>query len=86
MELHKPVVFTNGGPWAEHDVVCPVCQVRSAVLDLDFGIYQPCWSCQQMGWRTRCLTRWQRRLADRFYQGGRVRVPAQSDGSGGSGQ
>ena len=52
MELHKPVILTDGGPWAEHDHACSVCHVEKAVLRLDGYTFLPCWKCQEMGWQT----------------------------------
>lgn len=60
-ELHQPVVITDGGPWAEHDHACAVCSARHSVLDLNTGMFQPCWGCQQDGWylvRSKPLRRW----------------------------
>jgi hypothetical protein len=54
MDLHRPVVFTDGGPWADHDQACAVCRERPAVLDLNSGIFHPCGTCQEAGWRLRC--------------------------------
>ena len=51
MEMHKPVIFTDGGPWATHDHACAVCHVRPSVIDLNTGRFQPCWQCQGDGWR-----------------------------------
>ena len=65
VELHKPVIVTDGAPWADHDYVCPVCQVKGAVLDLDSGRFQPCWGCQSNRWRVlqvSHLARWWHRF------------------------
>lgn len=59
-DVHEPVVMYHG-PTAEHDYACPVCQRFHAVLDLNTGVFQPCWNCQRDGWRTK--TRWWRRRA-----------------------
>lgn len=62
--VHEPVIITDGGPWASHDFACPVCHNKHAVLDLNTGVFQPCWDCQTLGWlltkRTSKLTRWLR--------------------------
>jgi hypothetical protein len=47
----SPVVYTDGGPWAQHNFPCPVCRGRRAVLDLSQGVFAPCWECQRSGWR-----------------------------------
>lgn len=58
-DLHEPVIVTDGGPWAEHDMACAVCHQRKAVLELHSGNFQPCWSCQSQGWMiTRRRRRW----------------------------
>lgn len=49
-DLHPPVVITDGGPWASHDMACAVCRVNKAVIIVETGIFQPCWVCQEMGW------------------------------------
>ena len=51
--LHRPNIVTDGGPWAEHDQACAVCWERPAVLELGEGLFQPCWACQEEGWRLR---------------------------------
>lgn len=51
--LLSPTIQTDGGPWARHNMSCPVCSVRVAVLDLDDGTFHPCWSCQEKGWELR---------------------------------
>jgi hypothetical protein len=48
--LHDPVIVTDGGPWCEHDMACAICRRRKAVIDLESGIFQPCWGCQRAGW------------------------------------
>lgn len=50
MEKHQPVIFTDGGPWAEHDVLCYVCRNKAAVLEMNKAIFLPCWNCQTNGW------------------------------------
>lgn len=64
VEMHQPVVITDGGPWAIHDHACSVCSKNKSVLDLNTGIYQPCWTCQRAGWavirKSRWRTKWSR--------------------------
>lgn len=50
------------GPAAEHNMPCCVCGKKHAVLYLSRGTFQPCWSCQEQGWRTVRLPRWLARL------------------------
>jgi hypothetical protein len=45
IDTHIPIIKTDGGPWAMHDMACAVCHINPAVLDLNTGIFQPCWSC-----------------------------------------
>jgi hypothetical protein len=52
MELHKPQIFTDGGPWAKHDHACSICHEKKSVLVLNTGHFQPCWDCQKTGFRT----------------------------------
>lgn len=47
MRTHKPtIVRHDSGLVAEHDMPCAVCLVGKAVLDLNEGIFQPCWFCR----------------------------------------
>jgi hypothetical protein len=59
-----PTVLTDGGPWAMHDMPCPVLGApHHAVLDLNTGVYHPSWAAQSMGWRlTQRRHGWWRRL------------------------
>lgn len=61
--MHQPVVITDGGPWADHDVACPVCRERKAVLFLNEGVFWPCDVCRRIGWRLWRVPRWLRRFA-----------------------
>lgn len=62
LPMHVPVVITDGGPWAEHDMACAVCQRRKAIVDVGTSVYQPCSSCQQAGYRLVWKRRWLRPL------------------------
>lgn len=53
------------GPSATHRMPCPVCWVMKAVLNLDTGIFEPCWECQGEGWRIRRT--WRSRLRSRRF-------------------
>lgn len=46
-----------GGPFALHNYPCTVCRTNHAVLDLGNGIMQPCWDCQQSGYKVVKLKR-----------------------------
>lgn len=52
METHYPDIVTDGGPWADHDMACPVYYLsKPAVLDLNTGVFHPSWKAQDQGWR-----------------------------------
>jgi len=36
---------------ATHDYSCTACRERKAVLDMQTGIMQPCWRCQEEGYK-----------------------------------
>ena len=65
--LH-PKVVTDGGPWADHNMPCAVCWSRAAVLNLNDGVFEPCWECQRTGFKLKRPSRRQwrkyRRAAD----------------------
>jgi hypothetical protein len=48
--MHQPVISTDGGPWATHDMACAVCHERKAILELGEGTFHPCHVCQAHGW------------------------------------
>ena len=50
MNLLRPTIVTDGGPWAEHDYPCPVHLDEPAVLHLDTGIFHPSWKADKEGW------------------------------------
>lgn len=57
MKMHEPQINDFGGaPVAEHDVACPVCWTKKAVLEMGSGVFQACWDCQSAGWKTVQLT------------------------------
>lgn len=58
LDLHKPVINTDGGPWADHDHACSVCRENKAILILDGWIFQPCGICQMDGWKLVKKRRW----------------------------
>lgn len=43
-------IKTDGGPWAEHNMPCPICKGNKAIMDLDGWVFHPCGSCRQNGW------------------------------------
>lgn len=58
MELLKPTVVTDGGPWARHNMPCSVCGERHAILHLNTGVFEPCGECTRAGWKTVQKKRW----------------------------
>jgi len=53
LELHRPVIDESHLPFfAKHDMACPVCYCNKAVLNCNDMVFEPCWDCQQHGWRT----------------------------------
>lgn len=62
MKLFKPTINTfAGSPVADHDMPCAVCRENHAVLNLNEGIFLPCWQCRAKGFRLRFQPRrwWQ---------------------------
>ena len=59
----------GGAPVARHNFPCAVCRSEKAVLQLDTGIFHPCWTCQRKGWdlvhRSR-FAKWWRKLMTRL--------------------
>lgn len=51
-------LLSDGGPWAIHDMPCPVCLDCKAVVNLNGGGFAPCWSCQRAGWELRRRPWW----------------------------
>lgn len=37
----------GGAPVADHNMPCAVCQTEPAMLDLNSGVFHPCWMCQR---------------------------------------
>lgn len=55
-----PTIVTDGGPWAAHNMPCPVCYERKAVLWLHDGAFHPCDHCTADGWVLKKKRRWRR--------------------------
>ena len=52
MEIAKIEVNDFGGaPACEHNMPCAVCGMKHAIYELSFGYFQPCWDCQEKGWK-----------------------------------
>jgi hypothetical protein len=56
MEIAKIEIVTDGGPWAEHNMPCPICWEKSAVLNMSTNRFDACWDCQKEGWHV-CRTK-----------------------------
>ncbi len=68
MELAKIEVNDFGGaPAAEHNIPCPVCGKKAAVLALGTGVFGPCWTCKSKGWLTLRVKPWQLWLLKRIF-------------------
>ena len=67
METRKPDIQILG-PVAIHNQACAVYhnEPASAVLDLNTGVFQPCWQAQKYGWRLVKADTWVKRLALRL--------------------
>jgi Zn finger protein HypA/HybF involved in hydrogenase expression len=50
LEMMKPKIHDHV-LFAEHNMPCAVCWKESAVLQMQEGIFQPCWTCQSKGYR-----------------------------------
>jgi hypothetical protein len=65
MDLMKPKVVTDGGPWAEHNMPCAVMNDEPAVLDGSTGVFLPSWKAQKDGWMLVRVPMWLRWLVRR---------------------
>ncbi len=45
------VYMHDSGMMATHDYSCPVCRIEHACLELSCGLMQPCWGCQEKGYK-----------------------------------
>ena len=57
-KLAEIKIITDGGPWATHNMPCPICMKEKAILSLHNGQFQPCWKCQKTGYITLKLPQW----------------------------
>lgn len=60
----------DSGMVMTHDYSCPVCREKSAVLDCNTGLMQPCWECQEKGYRLVKIHKhnWIKKLIKRYNQ------------------
>lgn len=57
-DMHRPQI--DSGIFATHDVACPVCSERKAILDLSRCVFQQCDECAREGWRLSKKRGWHR--------------------------
>jgi hypothetical protein len=53
------VYVHDSGMLATHNMPCSVCKVKHAVLYS--GMFEPCWSCQEEGWVTTKMIKFERK-------------------------
>jgi len=41
-----PYIFRRSFMAQEHNYLCAVCRLKSAVINCDSGVLNPCWECQ----------------------------------------
>jgi len=66
MELLKPTIVTDGGPWVKHNMPCPIYPSKHAVLELSTGIFLPSWEAQRQGWTVIKTPKWLRWFIRRY--------------------
>jgi hypothetical protein len=54
--------FWCDGLVAQHNFPCPVCTKAPAVYHTNIGVFQPCWGCQETGWKIRFEQKWWEKL------------------------
>ena len=59
-------IKTDGGPWCEHNMPCPVHIKNRAVYDMNSGVFNPSWEAQSEGWMLVKPPRWLRWLFRRY--------------------
>lgn len=50
MQLAKIEFISDGGPWCEHNMPCPIYGDQHAVYDMNTGIFLPCREAQRNGY------------------------------------
>ena len=52
LKVWKPTIVSDAGPWATHNMPCPIYYNKGvkAVLDLGSGIFLPSWKAQREGY------------------------------------
>jgi hypothetical protein len=67
MPLAEIKIITDGGPWANHNMPCPICLKNPAVMHLWNGTFQPCWECQGNGYLTLKLPKYLNKILRKYY-------------------
>lgn len=62
MILWQPTIETDGGPWATHNMPCPVCLDKKAIIYLNTGTFYPCGTCQMDGWVLKKESKWYQKI------------------------
>lgn len=62
MNLWQPTIETDGGPWATHNMPCPVCLNKKAIIYLNDGSFHPCGECQMKGWVLKKEILWKKKI------------------------
>lgn len=63
--LHA-TIFTDGGPWAMHNMPCPIHCDKKAVLDVGSGIFYPSHQAVMEGWVLAKVPPWLKWLIEKF--------------------
>ena len=66
MKAREPTLVTDGGPWAEHDMACPVLSGEKAMYAVGTGVFMPSQKAQDAGWMTIRPPRWLRGFLRRY--------------------
>lgn len=63
------IIIENEVFFARHNMPCAVCGTKPAVLDMNTGVFKPCWKCQERGWSLTLRTQWWRKFFSRAKEG-----------------
>jgi len=59
MRTAKIDFITDGGPWVNHNMPCPINWTKEkAVFDMNQNVFVPSWKAQEEGWITVKATGW----------------------------
>ena len=66
-DLLCPKIFTDGGPWAKHNMPCAVYYENNrAILALGENVFLPSWEAQADGYMLIRPPKWLRKLLKRY--------------------